>query len=404
MDRRTGELGDEGEDGAVQRLPVLRRAGRAEPVAQFFERAEAVLELARADLGVPPAIGIADRRQEVGVPQRRGAIDDQARHRAQALQQVPRDLGQHDGAPADDDVQRAGQHRVDVGEAARGDQRPLGAHDPAGGRRHRHAARVERQRVHRLAQDRRAVALGRGRLGRHHPARADVPGGLPLEDAVGIRAEGEIGEAPGQGRPVQLLERHPERLAGAAVGRRDPAGCPPGAARRRRPRRAHGHGQHPDLLLKPEAALLLDLGVARDRALGQARPDRIAVEDAVDAPLVVVAAEDIAMIGAHRRLIRPDQHHTIGLPRQVSRGGRADQPLADDRDTGPLRKLAADHAIPPTMHTPRLKRPGRGQYTERPRRCARSRRWPPPGSWSSCGYLESVSPEMGGSGMGRGRD
>ncbi len=335
-----------------QRLPVLHSAGVPEPVAQFIERTEAVLELAGADLGIPAAIGIADRRQEIWVAQRRGAIDDQTRHRAQPLQQRARDLRQHDGAPPDDDIERAGQHRVDIGETAGGDQRPLGLYDLPGGGRHGHAVRADRHGMHRFAQDRRAVALGCRRLGRHHPARADVPGGLRLEDAFGIRTKGKVWEPLGQRRTRQSLERHAEIVPDAAIGRRDSAGCPPGAAWRRRARRAHGDAQHPDLLVELDTALRLDLGVARDGAFGQARPDRVAVEDAVDAPLVVVATEDIEMVGAHRRLVRPDQHHPLGLPRQMPRGGGAHQPLADHRDANPLRWHTIDHDVPLSPTTP----------------------------------------------------
>ena len=146
--------------------------------------------------------------------------------------------------------------------------------------------------------------------------------------------------------------RYGNRAASAAPARRSndtpsasptrpyAAATPSGDSLARRgdaPRRVHRDAQHPDRLVEGDTALRLDLGVARDGALGQSRPDRVAVEDAIDPPLVVVAAEDVVVVGAHGRLVRPDQHHPVGLSRQMPRGGRADQSLADHHDAGPLR-------------------------------------------------------------------
>jgi hypothetical protein len=57
----------------------------------------------------------------------------------------------------------------------------------------------------------------------------------------------------------------------------------------------------------------LDLLVAGARALGEACPDRVAVERAVDAALVVVTAKDVVMFGTDGRLVGANQRDAASL-------------------------------------------------------------------------------------------
>lgn len=63
--------------------------------------------------------------------------------------------------------------------------------------------------------------------------------------------------------------------------------------------------------------------------LGQSRPDGIGVENASDAPLIVMAAKDALMSSAIRWFIRANHRHAFMGCGEMSRCRRAHQPFAN---------------------------------------------------------------------------
>ena len=91
------------------------------------------------------------------------------------------------------------------------------------------------------------------------------------------------------------------------------------------------------------AALPFDVAIARYGTLGEQGPDAVGVQDAGDAPFVVVTAEHARMHGTLRRLIRADQGNTRAMHSEVARRSRSHQALTHDD----ILVMPLGHLLPP---------------------------------------------------------
>ncbi len=161
--------------------------------------------------------------------------------------------------------------------------------------------------LHDLRNHRHALLLRRCDLGAYLRTRTDMARGVGLIHPHGAGLKGQVRKRHIE---VDCHALHPSHKI--------PFGLRLGADH-----------EVPDLVVKRNAALRFDVAVTAERALRQARPNGIGVENSSDAPCVVMTAKNALMRGAIRRLIRANHRHAPAFRGEMPRRRCAHQAFAN---------------------------------------------------------------------------
>ncbi len=173
--------------------------------------------------------------------------------------------------------------------------------------------------------------FGRDRLREHERARIDVACTTGLMDAGKALRKAEPGKSRGEVAAGDQRCFDTEPVAGA-LDIFQIVKCAARSGRR---------NQATDREVEFDTALPCNFRIAVDRATRQSRPDRIIVDRAGDAGIVVVAGEHTAVVRPVLRLVRPDESDIGACSRQMARRCGTHHALADDDKVNALR-----HALP----------------------------------------------------------
>ena len=320
--------------GRVDEPLALRGiAGGAEPGPHILQPHQIPRLDISAELEIGLAIGITHRRQDIDVVLLVLGKDDGRRHLPEQRQLGLAEFEEHHRARRGPDIERPRQQAVEIAESAGGDQDALAVISLATRLDAHPAALLAYGRDHRLDMCC-AATFHKRSLGPHKGARIDMAGlhGLVMTDQM--RRKVELRE-PGLQLPRRKrlhLQHHRAGNFGSAVeiiGRRP----------RLRPRK-----QAACFGIEADAAALLDLPVPFDRARRKRRPQKISVEAARNARLVIMAGENAVVRAVILRLAGADQRHAVHALGQMP-GGCGTHHAAADHDKPEIPAISC-HGLP----------------------------------------------------------
>src|SRR5262245_21355031 len=151
-------------------------------------------------------------------------------------------------------------------------------------------------RMHGFADDRGALLCGHGRLRLHLGSGAHMASSMRLIQAYATSRKSQRREPLAQRCWLIRLIHDPQFLSnGVQTGNIILGAIWPRTDRKMA-----------NFMVVGKAALPFDVAIARNGTLGEQRPDAFRVQDAGDAPFVVVTAEHACMRGTVRWLVRAD--------------------------------------------------------------------------------------------------